>query len=69
MKVLTEKLAAAKQEELYYDLEVPLCLILARMEHEGIAVDGEHLQELSNDYAAKIDEEIAAARELAGIPR
>lgn len=66
VKVLAEKLAAAKQEELYYDLEVPLCLILARMEHEGIAVDGEHLQELSDDYAAKLDEEIAAARELAG---
>lgn len=66
VKVLTEKLAIASQEELYYDLEVPLCLILARMEHEGIAVDGEQLQELSDDYAAKIDEEVAAARELAG---
>ncbi|WP_438895004.1 DNA polymerase, partial [Bacillus cereus group sp. BC235] len=55
--------------ELYYDMEVPLSLILARMEHAGIAVNEESLRELSEEYGAKIEEETAAARSLADDPK
>lgn len=68
VKALTPEIEAAGQSELYFDLEVPLALILAAMEHAGIAVDDAALQELSDDYGARLDEEIAAARELAGEP-
>ncbi|WP_462399217.1 DNA polymerase I [Corynebacterium falsenii] len=61
-----EKIGAA---ELYYDMEVPLSLILARMEHAGIAVNEESLRELSEEYGAKIEEETAAARSLADDPK
>ncbi len=68
VKALTPEVEAAGQSELYFDLEVPLALILAAMEHAGIAVDDAALQELSDDYGARLNEEIAAARELAGEP-
>lgn len=68
VKALTPEVEAAGQSELYFDLEVPLALILAAMEHAGIAVDDAELQELSDDYGARLNEEVAAARELAGEP-
>ncbi len=68
VKALTPEVEAAGQSELYFDLEVPLALNLAAMEHAGIAVDDAALQELSDDYGARLNEEIAAARELAGEP-
>ena len=68
VRALTPEIEAAGQAELYFDLEVPLALILAAMEHAGIAVDDAALQELSDDYGARLNEEIAAARELAGEP-
>lgn len=68
VKALTPEIEAAGQAELYFDLEVPLALILAAMEHAGIAVDDAALQELSDDYGARLNEEVTAARELAGEP-
>ncbi|MGJ4094692.1 DNA polymerase I [Corynebacterium macclintockiae] len=68
VKALTPEVEAAGQSELYFDLEVPLALILAAMEHVGIAVNDAELQELSDDYGARLNEEVAAARELAGEP-
>lgn len=68
VKALTPEVEAAGQSELYFDLEVPLALILAAMEHAGIAVDDAELQELSDDYGTRLNEEVAAARELAGEP-
>ncbi|MGJ4127710.1 DNA polymerase I [Corynebacterium macclintockiae] len=68
VKALTPEIEAAGQSELYFDLEVPLALILAAMEHAGIAVNDAELQELSDDYGARLNEEVAAARELAGEP-
>lgn len=68
VKALTPEIEEAGQSELYFDLEVPLALILAKMEHAGIAVDDAALQELSDDYGTRLNEEVAAARELAGEP-
>ncbi|RAV33743.1 DNA polymerase I [Corynebacterium heidelbergense] len=55
--------------ELYFDLELPLTMILARMETAGIAVDREALEDLSSDYGAKIDEEVTAARQEVDRPK
>jgi DNA polymerase-1 len=63
---LTGELAGIGAMELYLDLEVPLATILARMESHGIEVDRPALQELSDNYADRISEEVAAARKLAG---
>lgn len=68
VRVLNPELEANGMSELYFDMEVPLSLILARMEHTGITVDRELLEDLSEDYGAKLAEEIAAAREIAGDP-
>lgn len=65
---LSSELEAVGMSELYFDLEIPLALVLARMEHAGIAVDEQLLEELSADYAHKIQEEISAARAIAGDP-
>ncbi|MBF0580642.1 DNA polymerase I [Corynebacterium sp. ED61] len=65
IKTLNPELDAAGQSALYFDMEVPLSLILARMEHVGITVDRDLLEELSEDYGAKLAEEVAAAREIA----
>lgn len=69
IKTLNPKLDAAGQSALYFDMEVPLSLILARMEHVGITVDRDLLEELSEDYGAKLAEEVAAAREIADDPK
>lgn len=54
--------------ELYYDLELPLARILARMEETGIAVDLATLEEQLADFVAAVAREEEAARELAGNP-
>lgn len=69
VKTLNPELDAAGQSALYFDMEVPLSLILARMEHVGITVDRDLLEELSEDYGAKLAEEVAAAREIADDPQ
>ena len=69
VKTLNPELDAAGQSALYFDMEVPLSLILARMEHVGITVDRDLLEELSEDYGAKLAEEVAAAREIADDPK
>ncbi|MBC2680849.1 DNA polymerase I [Corynebacterium sp. 4HC-13] len=68
VRVLNPELESAGATELYFDLEVPLCLILARMEDTGIAVNSELLEDLSSEYGEKLDNEIAAAREIAQNP-
>jgi len=69
IRTLNPELDAAGQSALYFDMEVPLSLILARMEHVGITVDRDLLEELSEDYGAKLAEEVAAAREIADDPK
>lgn len=69
IKTLNPELDAAGQSALYFDMEVPLSLILARMEHVGITVDRDLLEELSEDYGAKLAEEVATAREIADDPK
>ncbi len=62
-----EKIAAACQERLLYDIEFPLALILADMERIGFLIDKNALEE----YGKKLDGAISARQrdiyELAGV--
>ncbi|HHX77823.1 MAG TPA: DNA polymerase I, partial [Firmicutes bacterium] len=51
--VLKEEMAKLQLEALYYELELPLVSVLARMEARGVAVDAAILSELAADLSAK----------------
>lgn len=65
-EVLAPKLSELEMEELYYGIELPLCPVLARMEHTGFLVDRGALAV----FGEMLDERIAADQgriyELAG---
>ena len=42
--ILEEKLKERGCDKLYFETELPLCTVLAQMEHEGVLVDAEALQ-------------------------
>lgn len=55
-KPLSEQLEKRKLQALFYELEMPLLHVLAKMEHRGIYLDREYLKKLS----VEITEEIQA---------
>lgn len=72
--VAMEKLALAMMDDLkeknvwklYHDLELPLSLILAHMEDEGVRIDVNALQKLSQECDARIKEISAKLYAMAG---
>ncbi len=52
--VLTEELAKNGMESLYFDMELPLCTVLYRMEKRGIAIDKNQLQQFGDMLANRI---------------
>ena len=56
---LCEKITAAEQENLLYDVEFPLSLVLAEMEHIGFLVNKEALEE----YGEKLDKAIKSRQQ------
>lgn len=58
-EVLRDRLAELKMTELYETAELPLCAVLARMEHSGVRVDSRALAE----FGSVMDREIAALEE------
>ena len=46
--------------KLYFDMELPLCEVLYRMENRGIAIDRAQLEQ----FSAMLTERIAACEEL-----
>ena len=55
-------------EKLFYEIEMPLVPVLSRMEANGVKIDTENLQQISEEFGKeihKIEEEIYA---LAGMP-
>ncbi|WP_373364469.1 DNA polymerase I [Corynebacterium ulcerans] len=67
-EALTKQLEAIDSFELYRDLELPLALILARMEAVGIAVDVETLEDQLKVFIERVQEHEEAARHIAGDP-
>lgn len=65
---LTGQLRAIDSYELYADLELPLVTILAEMEHAGIAVDVDVLNDQLSDFSAKVSEVEEEARQLVDEP-
>jgi DNA polymerase I len=61
LTILDAQLADLDLTELYREIELPLVLVLARMEDRGIAVDTEVLRSIADDLtkrAAKLEKEI-----------
>ena len=55
-----------KPAEVFTELEIPLISVLSKMECTGVLVDGKKLEQLSAQFATRMDELIAKAYELAG---
>jgi DNA polymerase-1 len=49
-------LDASQVDSLFRDVEMPLCIVLTRMEMSGVALDAAFLRELSGGLAAKLGE-------------
>ena len=54
--VLREELKKQGMERLYFDIELPLCSVLYRMEKEGIAIDRLQLQQFGDMLSQRIDD-------------
>ncbi len=54
--VLEDELKKAEMDKLYYDIELPLCDVLYRMEKEGIAIDKNQLEQFGNMLSERISE-------------
>lgn len=54
--------------KLLYDMEVPLAIILAQMEYDGVAVDVEYLNKLTQEFSAQINDLEVKIFEISGIP-
>ena len=63
---LKDELAENEQEELLYDIELPLAFILGDMEIDGIKVDGQELENLRVEFAEILTGYEAKIFELAG---
>jgi DNA polymerase I len=65
--VLAEKLEENEQSNLYYDLEMPLSLVLAKMEEIGVKVKADTLREMGTDLEAQLSILEKEIHELAGV--
>jgi len=65
-KILDEKIKAADQTPLYYDMELPLVRVLARMEMKGVRVDVDRLGDLAADFNERLKLSRGKIHEMAG---
>ncbi|MHA6251432.1 DNA polymerase I [Oceanobacillus sp. CAU 1775] len=63
---MIEELHANEQYELLTTLEMPLALILGKMEHRGVLVDKSTLEEMGVDLKERLDKLVSEIHELAG---
>ncbi|MTI83906.1 MAG: DNA polymerase I [Firmicutes bacterium] len=66
VKILEDKLKENDLFDLYYNVELPLISILARMEIDGVAVDAQKLKEMSAGLKKQIEDIAADIYSLAG---
>ncbi len=64
--VITQKIAEIKNESLYADIENPLVRVLARMEHLGVAVDRNALNDIRERLTTETVELTKSLQEIAG---
>ena len=65
-KILEKELSKKDLDSLFYDVEMPLIEVLARMEMDGITVNSDYLKELSGEMEKKLDKLTGKIYELAG---
>ncbi|SCI63174.1 DNA polymerase I [uncultured Flavonifractor sp.] len=65
-KVLAPRLEELGMHQLYYDIELPLCPVLAAMEHAGMLVDRKALSEFGDMLDERISADQTEIYELAG---
>jgi DNA polymerase-1 len=65
-ETMSEELAENEQEELLYDIELPLSFILGEMEIDGIKVDGQQIENLQTEFAEILTEIEETIYEYAG---
>lgn len=63
---MQDKLMALGMEKLFYEIELPLCPVLAEMEHEGFLVDRAALADFGASMTDRIDELQKAVWDMAG---
>lgn len=66
--LLQERLESEGERSLLVDMEIPLTVLLARLEHVGIAVDAGLLADLSSEFAFDMKRAEERAHELVGRP-
>lgn len=52
---LQEQLNKNNLRKLFWEMEMPLCRVLAQMEYDGVCVDTQILESLSNEYAKELE--------------
>jgi DNA polymerase-1 len=65
-KILEKELTKKDLDPLFYDVEMPLVIVLAGMEMDGVSIDRDYLKELSRDMEKKLDRLTGKIHELAG---
>ncbi len=65
-QILISKLENNELDELYREIEIPLLYPLAAMELNGIRLDCDYLEELSQKWSGRIEEMVSKAHSLAG---
>jgi len=63
---LEAELKENNQIELYRDLEMPLALILAKMEHQGIQIDVDRLKDMGTELTERLEQIEQEVYKLAG---
>ncbi|WP_174521903.1 DNA polymerase I [Halalkalibacter krulwichiae] len=64
--VLEAELKENEQEELFRELEMPLSIVLGRMETTGVQVDKEQLEQMGEDLELRLDNLEKKIHEIAG---
>lgn len=54
-KIFSRELERSGLENLFYEVEMPLCLVLKKMEMSGIAIDVDRLKRLSEEVSEKLN--------------
>jgi len=65
--VLKDRLTELGMTTLYYEIELPLCKVLADMEHEGFLIDKKALAEFGESLSGEIEERQSRIYRLAGV--
>lgn len=65
--IFAEELKDNDQYSLFADLEMPLSIVLGRMESHGVQVDAERLQEMGKELETQLDKIEKDIHELAGM--